>query len=221
MKYNFFLISFTIIIITSILFSSYMQCDAISENTNTSPQINFSSITIDKSMQWVFINYIAIDTNEDTCSLFLYEYSTSVDKQWYKMTEKENFGSDGTNDLLFTNDGNSMMFIWDVINDLSNIIYDTVYIRLQAFDGNDNSNIAIAAIADLDLSSLIIPPKDNFFNMMENVHIDSHSGFMINENNTIVDTTLYNKLPNSMETQQIETKPKKNHIWNFMYCLCL
>ncbi len=211
MKYNFFLISFTIIIITFILFSSYMQCYAIAENTNTPPQINFASITTDKSMKWIFINYIAIDTNKDTCSLFLYEYSISVDNQWYKMTEKENLGSNGTNDLLFTNDGNNLMFIWDIINDLSNIIYDTVYIRLQASDGNDNGNIALAAITTLDLSSLIIPQKNDFFNMMESIYIDSHSGFMIDKNNTIVDTTLYNKSPASMDTQQtvIKTKSKK------------
>lgn len=92
------------------------------------------------------IGFTGIDQNYDTCSLNLYEYSFTGN-----FTGEEETMTPSTTDafhdnidiLVFIFTGENFNFVWDALADLDEGVEETtVYIRIRAYDGTVNGNMA-------------------------------------------------------------------------------
>ena len=129
--------------------SSESNLSGVGSITNSSPTIAITSAAQVSATNYARIEYTGTDIQNDTNSLPTFEYSTD-NSNWFSMTEKEGVGSDGTSDLLFTSDGASFEFDWDIVTDLPNTGDPTVYVRLQSSDTMASSNIATSSAFAID-----------------------------------------------------------------------
>jgi hypothetical protein len=135
--------------------SSESAYSAVAGIVNTAPTINITNANQSTSYNYVIINYIGTDTQNDTSSLSAYEYSTNG-INWQAMTEKIGVGSDGTSNLNFSSTGTTHTFIWDVATDLPNQEQTTVYVRLLATDTLTSSNLAVSSAFYTDTRGPVI-----------------------------------------------------------------
>jgi len=141
---------------TSHAVSSESAFSGGASSQNQSPIISLDSVaqTTDGT-RYVVINYTGSDLESESSNLITVEYSTN-NTNWYTMTEKSGVGSDGTSGLAFIAGGTSHDFMWDVGADLINAEDNTVYVRLQAFDGTSSGAIVTSSAFPIDTKNPVI-----------------------------------------------------------------
>jgi hypothetical protein len=127
---------------------------ASSDHMNPSITINSAAQTTDGT-KYVVINYTGTDSQDRANNLIKYEYSANG-TDWLTMTEKLGVGSSGVASLPFTASGASLVFAWDVGNDLPGAEDSAVYARLQSNDSISNSNIADASAFAINTAGPVI-----------------------------------------------------------------
>jgi len=130
---------------------------------NVAPSIIINSLSQrSDGSGMVDIGYTGIDQNYDTCSLNLYEYSFTGNftGEEETMTPSVTDASHDNIDILdFTFTGTDFNFVWDVLADLGvGVEETTVYVRMRAYDGTFDSNIA----TDSGLVDTAVPTISSF-----------------------------------------------------------
>ncbi|KKQ40555.1 MAG: hypothetical protein US58_C0017G0001 [Candidatus Magasanikbacteria bacterium GW2011_GWA2_37_8] len=112
-------------------------------SVNQSPTINYNSLLqTTNGTKYVDVSYNGIDLESETSTLVVYKYSTDG-TNYYTMTEKGGVGSNGVSGLMFVpNPGAALHFMWDVNTNLPNTEDNTVYVKMQANDGNSSGGEA-------------------------------------------------------------------------------
>ena len=123
--------------------------------TNTAPGISITGVAQAVGNNYVTINYIGTDAQNDTNNLINLEYSVD-NLNWHTMTQKSGVGSSGTSSLQFTAAGASLNFVWDMAADLPNQESSLTYARLRSTDGLANSNLAISSAFAADTRGPVI-----------------------------------------------------------------
>jgi len=126
---------------------------------NSAPAISNVSASQKTDDGFVDITYKLSDADSDPCNIISYQYSLTGAWAGEEVTmtpASGDFDHDGVSSLTASPAGINYTFVWDAGSDLGNVYDGTVYIRLKANDGIDDSGFGVSPSFAVDVKKPVV-----------------------------------------------------------------